>query len=94
MSTEPGIAMTIWIIYAPNNREHPGFFVVRAQDVVRGLIEPVVRAYCTLHATLEEARAAVPEYETYPRDGVNWANYLTRFERSPGDDPCIVETWL
>jgi hypothetical protein len=36
----------------------------------------------------------VPEYETYPRDGVNWASVLTRLDRNPDDDPTIVETWL
>lgn len=91
---EPGIFMTVWVIYGPNTREHPGLFIVRAQDVLRGLTEPVVRAAFTLHATLEEARKAVPEYEVYRRDGTDWASYLVRFGRSPGDDPSIVETWL
>jgi hypothetical protein len=91
---DPGIAMTIWVIYGPNTLDHPGLFVVRAQDVIRGLDFPVSRAEYTLHATLEEARKAVPEFETYPRDGVNWASVLTRIERHPDDDPCIVETWL
>ena len=91
---EPGILMTVWVICGPNNSEHPGLYVVRAQDVIRGLTNPVTRTQFTTHATLEEARRAVPEYELYPRDGVNWASYLTRIHRSPGDDPCIVETWL
>lgn len=91
---EPGIALTIWVIYGPNTLDHPGLYVVRAQDVLRGMDSPVPRAEYTLHATLEDARKAVPEYEVYPRDGVNWASYLMLFERNPDDDPTIVEAWL
>jgi hypothetical protein len=58
--------------------DHPGRFVVRRWLVAH---TPVPDRTCEVYATLADARAAVPRG-------------LVRMPRSPGDDPCIVGSWL
>jgi hypothetical protein len=66
----------IFTIYeSPADSE--GRFVVRERDVTAGNVEV---GNARTAATLEEARALIPEG-------------AVRFERSPDDDPTIVESW-
>ena len=58
--------------------DYEGQFVVRERDVTAGGDLEVGGARTA--ATLEEARALIPKG-------------AVRFERSPDDDPTIVETW-
>lgn len=69
----------IYTIYGPNTSDHPGYFVVRLWTVSAQGVK--VRVKPSLHANLEEARAAIPAG-------------LSRLERSPADDPVIIENWL
>jgi hypothetical protein len=73
--------LSTWTIFA-GTADYPGRFVVRQFDVVQGQAEPVPHEECTLHFTIQSARNAVPESA-----GIC-------FQRSPGDDPTIVETWM
>lgn len=85
--------LTVWVIYR-NPRDYPGKYVVRAEDVVADQREPVSRPQCAVCASLAEARAAVPQYQTHQHDGVTYASELVRMDRHPSDDPTIVETWI
>ncbi len=71
---------TMWTIYH-SPRDSPGLYAVRAFDIVRGLIEPVPREHYEVMPSLEMARDCVPRG-------------LYRLERSEGDDPSVVETWM
>lgn len=70
--------MTQYVIYE-RPRDAPEHFVVRRWLIVGGA-EPIPREH-TLHATLEDARKAIPPG-------------LIRFVRFPDDDPAIVEVWI
>lgn len=72
--------LTVWVIYR-SPLDHPGKFVVRAQDVTNGNPEPVPRKGCLVCDSLTEARAVVPPH-------------LHRLDRHPDDEPSIVETWM
>lgn len=75
-----GDVLTMWhVFYSPD--EHPGVFVVRAFDVVPGLLEPVPRARADLAISLDMARAMIPRG-------------LYRQERSVDDHPSVVEIWF
>ena len=87
-------SLTIWVIYR-SPRDYPGQYVVRAQDVFAGNQEAVPRPECAVCNTLEQARAALPRYQTLEeRDGVSYGAELVRLERHPDDVPEIVETWI
>lgn len=76
----PEVGLTIWVIYF-GARNHPkGKWVVRPQDAMNdGTVRPhEVFFECD---SLLEARAKVPVG-------------LMHWERYPGDDPTIVETWM
>lgn len=78
--SEPAVLST-WTIFA-SPADAPGRFVVRQFDVVQGQADPVPHEDATVHFTLESARNAVPDSAD------------VCFQRSPGDDPSIVETWM
>lgn len=59
-------------------KDYPEHFVVR-RWTVEGSKEKAHE--CRLADSLEEARKLVPPF-------------LTRMNRFPEDDPCIVETWI
>jgi hypothetical protein len=59
-------------------RDYEGQFVVRERDVTAGNVEV---GSARTAATLEEARALIPK-------GAD------RIDRSPDDDPTIVESWM
>lgn len=70
--------LKIWTIYE-NPKDYPGLFVVRCW-LVQGAAVGASNV-CHSAKTLDEARSYVPPY-------------LHRLNRMPGDDPCIVETWI
>lgn len=78
--SEPAVLPTWTIFYSP--ADEPGLYVLRQFDVVQGHAEPVPSLLSSTHATLDEARDAVPDSAD------------VCFPRSPGDDPAIVETWM
>jgi hypothetical protein len=78
---EPEAVLTFWVIYYGARNHPPGVWVVRAQDVVRGSMEPRPHAVFIECSSLAAARAAVPRG-------------LTCIVRSPDDDPVIVESWF
>ena len=59
-------------------RDYPGGYVARMHV---SLPEPAVSVYAIYGPTLAAVRAALPPG-------------LTCLTRNPGDNPCIVETWL
>ena len=59
--------------------DYPGKFVVRRWEIDKGPAVP--KETLAVKDSLIEARLAVPVG-------------LVRVDRSPGDDPVIVETWL
>jgi hypothetical protein len=59
--------------------DHPNDFIAREWVVVGSFYEP--RAIAARGASLDEVRAQLPPG-------------LARIDRSPEDDPKIVETWL
>ena len=71
-------ALDIWVIYK-KPRDFPGHFVLRRWRVTGGGGAP--EATCALALTLDGARELVPRG-------------LVCTARAPGDDTCIVETWL
>lgn len=73
--------MTIWVIYYGARNHPPGLWVVRAQDVIAGQLEPRPHEVFFECRSLAAARASVPPY-------------LHRMDRYPGDHPTIVETWF
>lgn len=93
--TEPTPFLTIWVIYY-NPRDYPGKYVTRAQDIVRGNTEPVIRSDCTVHDSLDAAREAVPRFQHHSMggDGRVYASEYVLVARHPSDDPTIVETWI
>ena len=74
----PEKLLTIFTIY-DHPKDQPEHFVVR-QWFTNGGPEPIA-GEAKLAKTIREARAWIP-------------SGLVRFERNPGDDPCILETWI
>jgi hypothetical protein len=74
---------TLWIytIY-DRPRDYPDRVVVRPWVVVPGSLEAVPLKICRTYETVEQAREACRRFGLY------------KLDRQPGDDPCIVETWL
>lgn len=91
--TEPEPPLRMWTIYE-SPADHPGKFVVRAFDIVAGNPDPVPLPECAVCETLTEARLQVPELYTYTREGVTYGSAPYCIERSPGDPPHVVETWI
>jgi hypothetical protein len=79
LKMDDGDRITFWTVYH-NPADYPGKYVVRAQWAERGG-QIKHSAECTVHDTLEGARAAVPP-GCWP------------FARDPNDDPVIVESWM
>jgi hypothetical protein len=71
--------MVLYTIY-DHPRDHPAHFVVRGHEVLRSGGSRPMQGY-VLTSTLEEARSQIPA-----------GRY--NIGREPGDDPCIVETWV
>lgn len=72
----------MWTIY-DHPLDYPRHFVVRQFLIVPKRPEPLVAYIGCLYDTLDEAR-----YDCFLRGGT------IQFERSPGDDPFIIETWM
>lgn len=72
--------LTIWVIYY-GPLDHPGKYVVRGHNVIRGQPEPVPHKLALTCDTLEQARRLLPPD-------------LHRIDRHPCDEPEIVETWV
>jgi len=72
-------ALTLYTIYA-NPRDFPGYYVVRAHDVLRTGGTQARRDF-RLADSLEAARRHIPPG-------------LYNIGREPGDDHTIVETWI
>lgn len=70
--------LPMWVIYE-HPLDFPQSYVVRRVEVFAGKL--VYDAICTLHHSLEDARAALPEG-------------LFCIGQQPDDDPSIRETWL
>lgn len=77
--TDPRDVLTIWTI-TYDTSDFPGQFVVRGHDVFRGYTRPHANPL-GVTTDLEAARALIPKG-------------LAPFDRAPGDDPVIVESWL
>jgi hypothetical protein len=74
----PASALTVWVIYN-SPRDHPGKWVLRAQDANRDGVRP--HDDCYVCESLEQARAYLP-----------WG--VVKLARHPEDDPVIYETWV
>lgn len=73
------LSFAVWVIYRFPS-DFPNNYVVRPQCIDHnGEIIPNVA--CTLADSLEQARTCIPRGKQ-------------RIERSPFDDPVIVETWI
>lgn len=70
--------LSMWVVY-DHPADAPDTFVARRWDVTAG--DPTATSYLFTADTLEDLRAKLPLG-------------LTRLDRSPLDDPVIVETWL
>jgi hypothetical protein len=71
--------LTIWVVYF-NPRDHPGKWVLRGQDVIRGGgIRPQPAIF--IEDSLEAVRTHLPPG-------------LVMLMRDPSDDPVIHETWV
>ena len=68
----------MWVVYE-RPKDYPTSYVVRRHDITRE--GSYATPDHTVHATLEEARTAVPY----------WA---MRMERNPRDEPQILECWV
>ncbi len=78
----PKRALQMVVIY-DRPKDYPSHVVTRRWNVgADGRLTP--SAACDLHGTIEEARTGIRRA---------WPG-LVMISRSPGDDPCIVETWL
>lgn len=73
-----GDRIPMWVVYNPNTREYPGFWVAR-MHLVRP--EPRPTRFVMTHNSLEEIRGVLPPG-------------LTRLARDPLDVPEIEEIWL
>ena len=71
-------ALYMWVIY-DHPADHPDSYVVRRWRVSSN--GPIPDQECRLATSLPEARRYIP-------------NHLAMLERSDGDDPSIVETWV
>ena len=72
--------MAMYTIYF-DPKDHPGKYVTRKWLIVGGFQGPVPTQDSRLSNSLVEARNFVPPG-------------MTRIERSPCDDPVIVESWI
>jgi hypothetical protein len=71
--------LSLYVVF-DHPSDFPDSFVVREQ-IVRGGGSEIVMGDAWTAPTLEEVRKLVPPH-------------LHRLDRSPGDDPNIVEVWL
>jgi hypothetical protein len=71
-------ALDIWTVYE-HPRDYPQGYVMRRWSVTDD--GPVMTPQVVYTATLEDMRRYVPMG-------------LIRLPRQPGDDPCILETWI
>ena len=69
---------TQYVIY-DHPADHPEYFVVRPWDI--GKAGAIPRKAAGLFVTLDSARAYCEQFG------------MVRLERSPGDDPKIIEVW-
>ena len=75
----PGTSLTIWVIYE-HPRDYPEGYVLRAQFAMDdGTVQSDEVVWVADHP--DKLRAIVPLG-------------LVRMERSPGDNPVILETWI
>lgn len=70
--------LEMWVIYE-RPRDYPRYFVTRRQLIGPGYVRP--DPDCTLHETLDEARAAIPQG-------------LYCLGRAEEDEPHITEVWI
>jgi len=75
--------LCIWVIYKDAIDTPPGYFI-RRWVVHPGREHPEPDPYGVQALTLEQARECIREN----------VGILYRMDRSPTDDPCIVESWL
>jgi hypothetical protein len=79
VADEPSKQWVHYVVYGPNQREHPGRFVVRKWTIrAEG---PSDAGLAGVVSGLREARRLVPPGHH-------------NLGRSPGDDPSIVEVWI
>lgn len=72
-------ALTMYVVYE-NPSDYPGKFVVRRWLIYRGVRNPTKLAHA-VGTSLEDVRCSIP-------------HGLIQIDRSPSDDPVIVETWV
>jgi hypothetical protein len=77
------VVLSQFAVYA-HPRDYPQGFVVRQWYIVRGQPEPVPSLDALGFATLERARLWIEQH--HPD--------MVCMQRSPQDDPCIVEIYL
>ena len=75
----PDTVKTVQYTIYFNTRECPGEYMVREWFVYPGRVEP--GKIIKRSRTLHAARNVIPKG-------------LTKVVRSPGDDTCIIETWI
>jgi hypothetical protein len=72
--------LSMWVIY-DHPKDEPASFIARRWVIMEGEMRP------TLETISCQTVQAI-------RDFLTGSMALTRFPRSPGDDPCILEVWL
>jgi len=70
--------LSIWVVYE-RPRDYPTSYVVRRHAISQG--GSYGMGDLSVHATLDEARAAIP-------------SWTVRLERDPNDEPQILESWI
>lgn len=72
------VGLSMYVVYA-SPRDYPGEFVARRFVLAEGQVLP--RELVARGKTLAEVQAGLP-------------GGLYSLGRQPGDDPCIVQTWI
>lgn len=76
---ETARSLVLWTVY-DHPKDYPDRYVARMFDVTAGKVRPTLATI--MSSDLEWLRAALREM------------HLTRLERSPEDDPVVLETWI
>ena len=82
MSAIPLDSLSLWTIY-DHPRDYPQHIVMRRSLYVPGSGEQLIAWCAGLYDTLDEARR-----DAYAQGASGF------FDRSPGDDPVILEVWM
>lgn len=81
-SSETRPTLDLWVVY-DSPKDHPGKVVVRLWRIAPTFLQAIATTTLLTFDDIEAARARLRE-----------RGHVYRINRSPDDDPVIVETWL